>query len=169
MLDNGWSYSGGSSAWAIFELTEESLMNTLVLMSGQEKSDHRLIEFKVTLEVDGAWINLTGLKVQEDPNAQIGEDGTVTLASGIHDLQLEFNSVYNVTSIRLDVTKTDASDNNVVVNEIIPKTELRECPDSCTDPSQGTCPNILDGCICKNGFTGDNCAGKLKNMICMHQ
>ena len=121
MADNGWAYNGGSSAWAIFELSETSTMNTLVMMSGQERDDHRLIVFRVTLEVDGQWINLTGLKVQEDPTAQIGEDGTVTLASGIDDLQLEFTAVSNVQSIRLDVTETDASNNNVVVNEIIPK------------------------------------------------
>ena len=121
MADNGWAYNGGSSAWAIFELSETSTMNTLVMMSGQERDDHRLVVFRVTLEVDGQWINLTGLKVQEDPFAQIGGDGTVTLASGIDDLQLEFNAVSNVQSIRLDVTETDASNNNVVFNEIIPK------------------------------------------------
>ena len=121
MADNGWAYNGGSSAWAIFELSEKSTMNTLVMMSGQERDDHRLIVFRVTLEVDGQWINLAGLKVQEAPYAQIGGDGTVTLASGIDDLQLEFNAVSNVQSIRLDVTETDASNNNVVVNEIIPK------------------------------------------------
>ena len=60
-------------------------------------------------------------ETQEDPIAQIGEDGTVTLVSGIHELQLEFNTVSNVQSIRLDVSKTDASNNNVMVNEIIPK------------------------------------------------
>jgi hypothetical protein len=98
-------------------------MNTLVMMSGQNRNDHRLIVFRVTLKVDGQWINLTGLEVQEDPIAQIGGDGTVTLASGIHVLQLEFNTVYNVQSIRLDVTKTDAWNNNVVVNEIIAKFE----------------------------------------------
>ena len=100
-------------------------MNTLVMMSGQERDDHRLIVFRVTLEVDGQWINLTGLKVKEDPIAQIGEDGTVTLASGIQILHLEFNTVSNVQSIRLDVTKTDASSNNLVLNEIIPKFEHR--------------------------------------------
>ena len=98
-------------------------MNALLVMSGQHRNDHRLTVFKVTLEVDGQWINLTGLKVQEDPNAQIGGDGTVTLASGIHEIQLDFNAVSNVQSIRLDVTKTDASNNHVMVNEIIPKLE----------------------------------------------
>ena len=73
--------------------------------------------------MDEQWINLTALKVKEDPTAQIGEDGTVTLALGIHELQLEFNTVSNVQSIRLDVTKTDASNNNVMVNEITPKLE----------------------------------------------
>ena len=117
--DNGW-FSASSPAWAIFELTKKRTMNTLVMMSGKLRNDHRLIVFRVTLKVDGQWINLTGLKVQEDPIAQIGGDGTVTLASGIHDLQLEFNAVSNVQSIRLDVTKTDNPNNNVVVNEIIP-------------------------------------------------
>ena len=101
-------------------------MNTLAIMNGQKRNDHRLLIFRVSLKVDGQWINLTGLKVREDPIAEIGYDGTVTLASGIPVLQLEFNTVSNVQSIRLDVTKTDAHNNNVVVNEIIPKFELRE-------------------------------------------
>jgi hypothetical protein len=96
-------------------------MNTLVLMSGQGRNDHRLIVFRVTLTVDGQLINLTGLRVREDPLAQIGDDGTVTLAHAWHILQLEFNTVSSVQSIRLEVTKTDASNNNVVLNEIIPK------------------------------------------------
>ena len=101
-------------------------MNTLVIMNGQQRMNHRLIVFRVTLKVDEQWINLTGLKVQEDPSAEIGGDGTVTLASGIEVLQLEFNTVSNVQSIRLDVTKTDnLNNNNVVVNEIIPKFEHR--------------------------------------------
>ena len=62
-------------------------------------------------------------ETQKDPIAQIGEDGTVTLVSGIRELQLEFNTVSNVQAIRLDVTKTDASNNHVMVNEIIPKLE----------------------------------------------
>ena len=124
MQNNGWAYHGGAGGgWAIFDLTEKREMNTLVLMNGQKWPYCRLIIFRVTLKVDGEWINLTGLKVQEDPIAQIGGDGTVTLASGIHVLQLEFNTVYNVQSIRLDVTKTDAWNNNVVVNEIIAKFE----------------------------------------------
>ena len=75
--------------------------------------------------MDEQWINLTALKVKEDPTAQIGEDGTVTLASGIWNLTLKFYAVSNVQSIRLYVTKTDAHNNNVVVNEIIPKFEHR--------------------------------------------
>ena len=122
IFNNGWAYNGGAGGgWAIFELTEERTMNTLVIKSGQRRSNHRLIVFRVTLKVDEQWINLTDLKVKEDPTAQIGEDGKVTLASGIWNLTLKFYAVSNVQSIRLDVTKTDASNNNVVVNEIIPK------------------------------------------------
>ena len=124
---NGWAYNGGAGGgWAIFELTEKRTMNTLVIFNGQVHGTFRLIVFRVSLKVSGLWINLTGVKVLEDPSAQIGEDGTVTLASGIRELQLEFNTVSNVQSIRLDVTKTDAHNNNVVVNEIIPKFDLRE-------------------------------------------
>ena len=126
VVDNGWAYNRVSPAWAIFDLTEKREMNTLVIMNGQKWNGHnRLIVFRVTLKVDGEWINLTGLKVQEDPSAEIGGDGTITLASGIEVLQLEFNTVSYVQSIRLDVTKTDNLNNNVVVNEIIPKFEHR--------------------------------------------
>ena len=124
--NNGWAFDGHSPAWAVFELTEKTKMNTLVLMSGYQRGDHRLIIFRVTLKVDEQWIDLTGLKVKEDPNAHVGYDGTITLESGIHVLQLEFNKVSNVQSIRLDVTKSDAPNNNVVFNEIIPKFEQIE-------------------------------------------
>ena len=84
VVDNGWAYNRVSPAWAIFDLTEKREMNTLVIMNGQKWNGHnRLIVFRVTLKVDGEWINLTGLKVQEDPSAEIGGDGTVTLVSGI--------------------------------------------------------------------------------------
>ena len=127
MQNNGWAYHGGAGGgWAIFDLTEKREMNTLVLMNGQKWPYCRLIIFRVTLKVDGEWINLNGLKVQEDPSAEIGGDGTVTLASGIDVLHLDFNTVSNVQSIRLDVTKTDSPTNNVVLNEIIPKFEHRE-------------------------------------------
>ena len=127
IFDNGWAYSGGAGGgWAIFELAEERTMNTLVIFNGQGHGIFRLIIFRVFLKVSGLWMDLTGLKVQEDPSAQIGENGNVTLASGIEVLHLEFNTVTNVQSVRLEVTKTDHSNNNVVLNEIIPKFEHRE-------------------------------------------
>ena len=58
-------------------------------------------------------------ETQKDPIAQIGGDGTVTLASGIWNLTLKFYAVSNVQSIRLDVTETDDKNHNAVVNEII--------------------------------------------------
>ena len=77
--NNGWAYDGYSPAWAVFELREKRKMNTLVLSSGQQRGDHRLIIFRVTLKVDEQWIDLAGLKVKEDPNAHVGHDGTITL------------------------------------------------------------------------------------------
>ena len=40
-----------------------------------------------------------------------------------------------------------------------------QCPDDCTDPSVGTCDLSSGICTCENGFTGENCAGKSKNLI----
>ena len=112
-------------AWAIFELTEERNMNSLVLMSGVPYN--RLLSFKVTLNVDGQWIQLSDLQVKDllsdilVSTAQIENDGTVTLNSGIDELTLEFTTVTNVQSIRLDVTETDHSLNNYLsLREIIP-------------------------------------------------
>ena len=58
----------------------------------------------------GQWIQLSGLQVKEDLTAQIENDGTVTLTSGINYLTLEFTTVTDVQSIRLDVTETDPSE-----------------------------------------------------------
>ena len=109
---NNW-YVSSLPAWAIFELTEERKMNSLVLMSGWSTTANywRPTSFKVTVKVGGQWIQLSGLQVKEDLTAQIENDGTVTLTSGINYLTLEFTTVTDVYSIRLDVTETDPSPN----------------------------------------------------------
>ena len=110
--------------WGIFELTEEEKINSLVLMSGKSATGNTygyLISFKVTLKVDGQWIQLSDLQVKEDPTAQITNDGTVTLNSAISNLTLEFTTLTNVQSIRLDVTNSEDSKNgNLWIREIIP-------------------------------------------------
>ena len=71
------------------------------------------------LKVYGQWIQLPYLQVKEDPTAQIENDGTVSLNSAISNLTLEFPTVTNVHSIRLDVINTDDS-KNLWIREIIP-------------------------------------------------
>ena len=112
----------GLPKWGIFELTNEEKINSLVLMSGKSAAGNSygyLIIFKVTLKVDGQWIQLSDLQVKEDPTAQITNDGTVTLNSAIPNLTLEFTTLTNVQAIRLDVTDTDDS-HNLWLREIIP-------------------------------------------------
>ena len=120
--DNGWGVHSANSAavWAIFELAEEASMNDIVLVSGQGRPDSRLLSFKVTIKANNQWIIPLGLSIREDVNAQIGSDGTITLAHGIHVLHLDFNLIANAQSIRLDITKTDSKNNKLVFNEIIP-------------------------------------------------
>ena len=45
--DNGWAYGGNLPAWVIYELAEKGTINYLRLFSGQQRNDHRLIQFKV--------------------------------------------------------------------------------------------------------------------------
>ena len=124
-------------AWAIFELKEEKKMNSIVLMSGSATACWALLlSFKVTLEVDGQWIQLNGLQVKgghkcgcfhnycgspQPPTAQIETDGTVTFLdnTGLHELTLEFTTVTNVQSIRLDVN--EKRDPSLILKEIIPR------------------------------------------------
>ena len=104
-------------------------MNSIVLYSGSATACWALLQsFKVTLKVDEQWIQLNGLQVQgwqtcggPQPAAQIETDGTVTFPgdfSGIHDLTLEFTTVTNVQSIRLDVY--EKRDPSIILREIIP-------------------------------------------------
>ena len=116
----GW-HATSLPAWGIFELTVEEKMNSLVLMSGWSTTANsgRLTSFKVTVKVGGQWIQLSGLQVKEDLTAQIENDGTVTLTSGINYLTLEFTTVTDVQSIRLDVTEA-VSAKDLRLREIIP-------------------------------------------------
>ena len=79
----------------------------------------RSTSFKVTVKVGGQWIQLSGLQVKEDLTAQIENDGTVTLTSGMNYLTLEFTTVTDVQSIRLDVIETDPA-KYLRLREIIP-------------------------------------------------
>ena len=108
-------------AWAIFELKTETTINEISLLNGQKRTDHRLICFQLTIKANNEWFSPTKLSVREDAHAIIESDGKITLNSGIHYLTLDFNTIYKVQAIRLDVIQTDAGNNNVVLNEIIPK------------------------------------------------
>ena len=121
---NGWAYEAAisvSPAWVIFELDKKTKLTSLKLLSGIGGNDHRLITFKATMKVNEKWVVPSALTVEEDSEDLIGNDGTITLNSGIHVVTLGFNPIANVMSIRLEVTKTDnASKNNLRLTEIIP-------------------------------------------------
>ena len=118
--DNGWAYSAQSPAWAIFELSEKTKITSLRLISGIDRGDHRLITFKISMKVNDQWVVPGDLRVKEDSEATIANDGTITLSTGIYVASLSFNPISNVKSVRIDVTKTDAGNNNLVLTEIIP-------------------------------------------------
>ena len=72
------------------------------------------------MNVNDKWVTPVDLKVIEDFKALIENDGTITLSTGIYVTSLSFNPISNVKSVKIDVTKTDASNNNLHLTEIIP-------------------------------------------------
>ena len=57
-LLNGWAYNAKSPAWVVFDLKKKSPINSLALMNGRQRNDHRLINFKISMKVkDNQWIN----------------------------------------------------------------------------------------------------------------
>ena len=107
--NNGWAYDGSFnavqfSAWVIYELAESSVIYSVQLLSGVGRGDHRLLTFKIDMNVDNQWIIPNGLSVQEAPEVTIESDGFIKLDSAITDLTVLFNPVINVASIRLTVT-----------------------------------------------------------------
>ena len=107
--DNGWAYSGydgyspSAGAWVIFELAESSVIPSIQLLSGVGRGNHRLLKFKIDMNVDNQWIIPNGLSVQEAPEATIESDGFIKSDSAITDLTVLFDPVINITSIRLTV------------------------------------------------------------------
>ena len=119
--DNGWSYNPPhSTAWVIFELENATPITSLAILSGQQFSADTLMIFKVTFKVGEEWIVPNDLAIEDDPTAQIANDGTITLDSPNKVLNLVFFPVRNVQAIRLDVTKTNSDNNDLVISEIIP-------------------------------------------------
>ena len=117
--ENGWMHMTKSPAWAIFELSEPLTIESLILMNGLQWSYKKLIKFKISLKVDGEWIDLDGLAVKNDPEAQIDTDGTITIMLMQNVLVLNFNPVANIQSVKLDVIETE-SEGKLALNEIIP-------------------------------------------------
>ena len=117
---NGWENFAIYPAWVIFELSEKTTITSLRLVSGIDRGNHRLITFKISMKVNDKWVTPVDLRVIEDSEAKIANDGTITLSTGIYVASLSFNPISNVKSVRIDVTKTDASNNNLVLTEIIP-------------------------------------------------
>ena len=61
------------------------------------------------------------MKIKDDPEAEVQDDGTITLKSEINNLKLTFDDVENVKSVKLEVIKTDdLVNNNLSLTEIIP-------------------------------------------------
>ena len=123
-----WIENGIGPLWVIFELAEESPINQIVLVNGN-KNYNRLISFKITIKANELWTTLTGLSIREDANAHVGSDGTITLASGIHVIHVNFNLISNAQSIRLDIYETEEEffyGRTVVLDEIIPRFQQSE-------------------------------------------
>ena len=72
------------------------------------------------MKVNDEWVIPDNLKIIEDSEALIENDGTITMSSALPVNSLTFNPISNVKSVRIDVTKTDVSNNNLVLTEIIP-------------------------------------------------
>ena len=122
---NGWSYNpphstGDSPAWVIFELEKATPITSLAILSGQGHNDQQLMVFKVTFKVGEKWVVPNDLAIEEDPTAQIAIDGTITLNSIFKVVNLVFSPVRNVQAIKLNVTKANAYNNDLVLSEIIP-------------------------------------------------
>ena len=99
------------------------LVARLAKLACAQKHNPKLNLFKVTLNLDssvGGIVlgNSKNVVVMEEPNALIGDDGSITLSSGHYILNLNFEPISNVKEIRIDVMATDASNGNVVLNEI---------------------------------------------------
>ena len=51
--DNGWAYDGKVPAWAEFTLASASTVNQLDILTGVDRGDHHINDFKVEMRVGG--------------------------------------------------------------------------------------------------------------------
>ena len=131
--DNGWQWNGETPSWAEFKLQAPVTLTAIKLWNGVNRNDHRLTGFKVTVKSGGVWQDLEGVMVN---GGVVAADGAVTLSFGIWELDMAFDTVLEVTDIKLAVTATDTPNQNGMVNELVPV---------CTLPSTATPTLSSDG------------------------
>ena len=74
------------------------------------------------MKVNDEWIKPKNLILRDGTvsftDFDVSNDGTITMDSGIQNLNLFFDPVGNVESVKLDVMKTDSGNGNAILTEI---------------------------------------------------
>ena len=74
------------------------------------------------MKVNDEWIKPKNLILRDGTvsftDFDVSNDGTITMDSGIQNLDLFFDPIGNVESVKLDVMKTDAPNGNAILTEI---------------------------------------------------
>ena len=102
--NNGWAIASNVPAWAKFYLERPTDLSNLRILNGYGRGNHRLVKFKVRLQVDNNWVQLEGLRVQ---GSWIDNDGIVNMYTAREDLHMDFNTAFNVTGVKLKIHETD--------------------------------------------------------------
>jgi len=112
----GWANAKKLPASVTFDLESPSKVNRIALV--YNRIGYQATKFRIELNVGGRkWMVPYGLDIEGGRFGTI-KNGVIHLYKGIQEVDIKFNTVKQVTGVRLTVLATNSADKNSVLNEI---------------------------------------------------
>ena len=90
----------------------------LSLLSGVDRSNHRIQDFAIQCQVGDAFVDVTNVRISPGIDATI-TGNRVAMTAGQQDVEVYFDTVQNCIGVKIWVYATDAGNNNLVLTELI--------------------------------------------------
>ena len=118
--DNGLVWTKKGSFGARFELEAPETLNTMIIVNGAGRQDHKISGINIQVKTSASQIwHILGedLKVKGDAGADVRDNGSVFLLLGQKHLQITFQPIQKVTQIWIRLLQ--AKDKDATINEVL--------------------------------------------------
>ena len=112
----GWAYGGHVPAWISVKLEQTAYQVNKIAYKTWNHGDHHPTLIKLEIRNGRGWIQPTWVNVTKPNNTVFQQStGKIWLQKKTRDVEIEFDSLDDVTEVKLHVFTSDAGNNNAVI------------------------------------------------------